>query len=456
MVKYEKLKIPKIFVRRTILFKISSGVIAIIVLSLSIVASLSYYNGKKQLEKEIMDKLIMAANNKASAIESYLYNKIRDVKLLSHRTVLIEAIQNLNKAFKENGLSSAEYMRFYRQINPVALYYKNIGGFQDFLLISKDGDVIFSLDKDGEYIGNNLNADILRDNPLTKIVNLTNSLFETEISEFTYSDKTELPVIFIGTPIIEPNKILGTVVLELNTIEINDILRNYSESGDTGEIVIGQRIRDEAVFVMPTRHDPDAAFKIKVNMKTQNDSDIPLVQALRGNEGHGIYYDYRNKKVLAAWQYLPLCELGLVIKIDEKEALDPVIKLRNNIFIVAIIFMVLGVAASILIARSISGPVQLLHKGTEIIGEGNLDYKVGINSADEIGQLSRSFDEMTDKLKHSMTSVENLNKEIAERKKAESTMEKKVKELELFNKVAVDRELKMIELKNKIRELEKK
>ena len=65
------------------------------------------------------------------------------------------------------------------------------------------------------------------------------------------------------------------------------------------------------------------------------------------------------------------------------------------------------------INKSIGAPIAKLHKGTEIIGSGNLDYKVGIDAKDEIGQLSRSFDEMTEELKETTVSkeyVENIIK----------------------------------------------
>ncbi|HRY86082.1 MAG TPA: PAS domain S-box protein, partial [Candidatus Omnitrophota bacterium] len=45
--------------------------------------------------------------------------------------------------------------------------------------------------------------------------------------------------------------------------------------------------------------------------------------------------------------------------------------------------------------------------------------------------------------------------DISDRKAAEKKLEEQVKELEKFNKIAVDRELKMIELKEKIKTLEK-
>ena len=45
-------------------------------------------------------------------------------------------------------------------------------------------------------------------------------------------------------------------------------------------------------------------------------------------------------------------------------------------------------------------------------------------------------------------------RDITEHKKAEEELKKKMRELETFQKVAVGRELKMIELKKKIEELE--
>jgi signal transduction histidine kinase len=94
--------------------------------------------------------------------------------------------------------------------------------------------------------------------------------------------------------------------------------------------------------------------------------------------------------------------------------------------------------------RSIVRPLHALHKGTEIIGRGKLDYKVATKAKDEIGQLSRAFDAMTRNLKTSTTSIdkldainqrlyaneeqllamnEQLESEIAERKKAQEALE---------------------------------
>ena len=60
---------------------------------------------------------------------------------------------------------------------------------------------------------------------------------------------------------------------------------------------------------------------------------------------------------------------------------------------------VLVISNIFFLQRSVVQPVLKLQAGTEIIGAGHLDHRVGIDSTDEIGQLSRAFDRMTGNLK---------------------------------------------------------
>src|SRR3972149_5549156 len=49
--------------------------------------------------------------------------------------------------------------------------------------------------------------------------------------------------------------------------------------------------------------------------------------------------------------------------------------------------------------RSTRMSIYKLKEGTEIIGNGNLEYKIDIKSKDELGQLASSFNDMTDNLR---------------------------------------------------------
>ncbi len=88
----------------------------------------------------------------------------------------------------------------------------------------------------------------------------------------------------------------------------------------------------------------------------------------------------------------------------------------------------LAAAIALFITRSIVNPLDALHKGVEEVRQGNFDYKVGTGSKDEIGHLSRHFDQMTEDLKETTTSIDNLNKEITQRKQAEEELRQAVKE----------------------------
>ncbi len=109
------------------------------------------------------------------------------------------------------------------------------------------------------------------------------------------------------------------------------------------------------------------------------------------------------------------------------------IRQRRVVIFVLSVVIVAGYMMGTAIAfnRGIVRPLHRLHEGTEVIGTGRLDYKVGTPAHDEIGQLSRAFDEMTDRLQKITVSRDELVAEIARRKRIEE-------ELELFFTVTVD------------------
>jgi len=97
--------------------------------------------------------------------------------------------------------------------------------------------------------------------------------------------------------------------------------------------------------------------------------------------------------------------------------------LRNR-GISIIVFVVLGgitaiISNSTVINRTLTKRITALTNGVEVIGAGNLDHRIAVEGDDELSALALTSNEMATKLKQSYTSVDHLNKEIAERKMAE-------------------------------------
>jgi PAS domain S-box-containing protein len=63
-----------------------------------------------------------------------------------------------------------------------------------------------------------------------------------------------------------------------------------------------------------------------------------------------------------------------------------------------------------------------LQAGTRTIGSGNLDFAIAVKNEDEIGELSRAFNQMTASLKEVTASKADLEREITERKRVEEAL----------------------------------
>ncbi|MBU8870979.1 MAG: HAMP domain-containing protein [Gemmatimonadales bacterium] len=61
--------------------------------------------------------------------------------------------------------------------------------------------------------------------------------------------------------------------------------------------------------------------------------------------------------------------------------------------------LILSLLLSRYLARRIAGPISALATATRKVAEGNLDYRVDVEAPDEMGQLVRAFNRMTDDLR---------------------------------------------------------
>ncbi len=105
-----------------------------------------------------------------------------------------------------------------------------------------------------------------------------------------------------------------------------------------------------------------------------------------------------------------------------------------SVLILGVVALILAVGAGLLISRSIYVPILKLKAAAAEIGKGKLDTQIEIKSNDEVGQLAASFKKMLNDLKKTTTSIDNLNREIIDRKKAEESVRLAYEELEKSNK----------------------
>ena len=91
---------------------------------------------------------------------------------------------------------------------------------------------------------------------------------------------------------------------------------------------------------------------------------------------------------------------------------------------------------------SVTGPLEKLRQGTLIVGAGKLDFALGVHTRNEIGDLARAFDGMTEKLRRTTVSRDELvhtnaalETQIAERQLAERKVHEQLERLNLLQQI---------------------
>jgi serine phosphatase RsbU (regulator of sigma subunit) len=107
-------------------------------------------------------------------------------------------------------------------------------------------------------------------------------------------------------------------------------------------------------------------------------------------------------------------QIGLVcVAVSEEPLLLAIETAKWSAMRVGALFILLGILGTAFIARTVTKPIGQLVRGVRRIASGDLDHKMRLHRADEIGELSDSFDQMTDELQEAQQEL--LNKRLYEK-----------------------------------------
>ncbi len=132
----------------------------------------------------------------------------------------------------------------------------------------------------------------------------------------------------------------GTFAVTLS--QIIDAHEHYKGFGETGEFTLARREEDQIVFLLRHRH-----FDLENPQPIPFDSELaePMRKALLGQSGTMIGLDYRREWVLAAYEPVPILNLGIVAKIDMAEIRAPFIRMGWIAMAITLLIIVVAVWA---------------------------------------------------------------------------------------------------------------
>ncbi|MBI9034547.1 MAG: PAS domain S-box protein [Bacteroidales bacterium] len=401
--------------------------ICISIIPILIISYISASGLQEELETNELKNFYLIAESKNKQIEDYFAEQKKDVNAIAHSPTIVDALKVYENAWQNFGFNSNQYHEADVRFSDYLSFFARESEYYDLFLINRQGDIVYSITREEDF-GTNLIHGKYKESELARAFIQTVKEQDIIISKYEYYLPSDAPSSFIVAPIFNKSEIQGAIAAQLKVDVIFKLVNDYAKLGKTGEVLIGQKMGDTAVFINPLRFDPHAAFNRKVSIGSG--LALPIQNAVQKKNGSGISVDYRGIPVIAVWKHIPGPDWGIVVKADKAEILLSVMKIRNRFYIIGLIIILCAIGIAIYLARSISIPIKKLQLAIGKLGQGDLKQKVGNDNPDEIGQLSRSFDEMIVRLERITASRDELNHEIQQRKEAQIEIQLLSKALE--------------------------
>ena len=415
--------------------KLILSFLAISIIPLAAVVTLAYLQFQEALRSQASNQLVVVRDLKVKQVRSYLRRIEQDINLVAQLPYVKTAMQQLEIGVRGQGLNQVRQMGFLGRpdlfylaaYHPYAVYHAKYHaffrelvqtkGYADIWLVSPEGDIIYTFAKRDDFATNLLQAPNQDTPPVRLFQNLLANA-ETGRVQMTdygvYPPAGDIPVSFIGAPILDEDKLVGCLIYQLSLGQINNLMQIHAGFWKTGETyLVGTD------YLARTR----TLFGKKNHFFEQRVDSLAVRKGLMGESGVAIIEDYRGMPVLSAYQPIAMDRFKWVLlaEVDQSEAFGPSNRLRKLMVGIVLVTTLLVIGVGFYIGRSIAKPIVELAETSTRIASGDLALRARSGTRDEIGLLAEAFNSMTGRLS---ALIGSLEQQIAERKQAETELKR--------------------------------
>lgn len=386
------LKPTKFGLHRSIAGRLLIWFLLISLVPCAVITTLTVRSASRALEASVHDNLSQIAASKAVELENYCRERLADITMLASDPNFINAASKFTSTQAQ--LSVTQTDRFLSEAAESA-------GFLEMFVIDPKGKILFSANPNFTNEDSILTG-ILASTELAAGFERSRTLLQSELSGFQMYASNPHPLAFLTSPILKDGRVIAVLAGGIGPERVWRILADMSGLGNTGEILVGERIGDEVLVTAPLRSDPNSAFRRKlslVNNSAKGYQQGATQMAASGNRGYGIVTDYRGVEVAASWCYLPSFRWEMIVKQDAGEAFALLRFQRNAIIGLSIAIIICVTITALLVARSISNPIRTASRVARQVASGDLRADVGLTSNDETGALLVAIQTMTNDLR---------------------------------------------------------
>lgn len=377
------------FWKKSLLVQIVGSFSLLSLTIVTLVGYLAFIQARTSLKQSVFERLTTAVSLKEGELNRWLLDRRDTLIALSQLPEINTQAQILLTTAKSN----PNYQSALETL-PASLssYIRNHLDYREIIILSKGGRVLVSTNPDhiGRYAPLDQSTEALADSQTT-----------TFISNFYQSPETKKPTASFSTSIFDPNgKRLGMLVIHLNLNRIDDIIRDSRGLGKTGEtyfvVNLGDNFSQRNAFVSAERF---ASELLRDGVESKG-----IVAAMAGNNGRGLYRNYRGIPVIGVDRWLATKDVALLAEMEQAEAFKPARKLASSILFVGMSLAGIMTVGILILSRQIVKPILAIAHTAQLVG---IQVKAGhffhlqnapVLTENEIGILAETFNQMTQQL----------------------------------------------------------
>jgi len=238
---------------------------------------------------------------------------------------------------------------------------------------------------------------------------------KTDFSDPIMSDHTSTVVIMETVPVFnEDRKIIGVLFAELNATHLNSIVSNIKIGKNGYAFMLNQ----EGTTI--AHRDINKVLKQENLIKDGKDAELSQLielekKMIKDEVGTG-EYSYQGSEKFMAYRPVSGTNWSVAVTVPKKEIMEGVNALYYFIFVVTAVLLLISIAISALIGRSIAKPINLVANLAEIVSKGNFSNDIPkklLARKDEIGHLAQSFDKINSNLSGFVNEIANNAESLA-------------------------------------------
>jgi signal transduction histidine kinase len=354
----------------------------------------SYVNGRQQS----IDRLESVAARKELAIQGWVESLQQELLFASQTDCSPRFVNTALRLGNEDKAYAWYYNLVRRQL---AAFVSQSPRIEELFLVDLQGEVVVSTDvaREGQVYYNQpvFQRGLL--GPATQLP-FQSPASASDDGSFLPQDRTS--VIAIVRVVGDDQQLMGIMGGRAAVQDLHTILDEGTGLGKTGK-----------AYLVDTKYSALAGTTL-----TPEGKEVYTVQtrgidaAIQGaTNGSDVYADALGTSVIGVYRRLSPLEAVLSVEQDLSEAFRAVWATTGVNLVIALVAVVLAVAASLSMTRSIADPIIDLADTATQISSGALDRRADVKRNDEIGALARAFNSMTAQLRDLISSLENRVKE---------------------------------------------